>query len=215
MTLRTQLRRTSAVFAGTAALAGGLLLVPGSAQAVDNGTWDVSPTSTGEGTATSREFFNYEVAPGATIEDSVTITNKSQAILRLQTWAGDAYNATGGGAYAINGIDVENTDVGSWITMSESEVTLEPEASVDVPFTMVVPDNATPGDHVGGIVTLNPVPEAGQAPDGAQLRVQNAVGVRLYARVNGPLTSELQITSLEVKKEGGIFGVTAPDQVVI
>jgi hypothetical protein len=173
----------------------GLVAAP-TASAADNGTWSVFPT-TAEGSA-PRTSFSYEVAAGATVQDSVTIRNLGREILRMQIYPADAFNATGGGGFALKQQDERNTDVGVWVELGKSNVTIAPGREVDIPFTMAVPKNATPGDHAGGIVAINAEAEGVQEQDGVVIGIQRAVGTRIYTRIQGPLTPSMNITDVSI-----------------
>jgi hypothetical protein len=171
----------------------GLVAAP-TASAADNGAWSVYPTTL-EGSS-PRTSFSFNLAAGGTLNDSVTVTNNSEEVLRLQLYPADAFNAAGGGGFALRQQNEANTDVGNWIKLSRSTVTLAPGKAAAVPFTMTVPRNATPGDHAGGIVAVNAQAEAVQESDGVAIGIKRAVGTRIYARIQGPLTPSMTIKSV-------------------
>ena len=179
----------SALLVTTAAVVS-VLAAPTAASAADNGSWAIVPATTSQNTTSNRAFFAIETAAGQVVEDAVTITNVTAEPMTLDLYPADAFNSPGAG-FALRPQNEANTDVGSWITISKDQVVLKPKASVNVPFTMTVPAGATPGDHVGGIVALNPVATGEQTTaDGAVIQVQQAVGVRIYTRVKGPLNPQ-------------------------
>lgn len=209
--VRTRTSRTA-----VAALLGALLavllpaFVAAPAQAADNGSWSIFPTQ--KKGADPRAAFLFELAAGQQVSDSITVKNQSDAPLTLQLYPADAFNAAGGGGFALRQQDEENTDVGSWVTVSKSEVRLRPGQEVDVPFTMKVPSNATPGDHAGGIVALNAeVDGTQQADGGVTVGIRRAVGTRIYTRIQGPLNPSLTITSLtaEMTEKGQVPFLTS------
>ena len=57
---------------------------------------------------------------------------------------------------------------------------------MDAPVRIRVPENATPGDHVGGVVALNTAVEETQTQGNVEIGIQRAVGARIYLRVAGP-----------------------------
>jgi hypothetical protein len=86
-------------------------------------------------------------------------------------------------------------DIGSWIKLPYRELTVPARSFSVVPFTILPPLLATPGDHVGGIVaeqTHGRTSNAGSAP----ITVVQAVGVRVYGRVVGPLHPRLTLRQL-------------------
>ena len=105
--------------------------------------------------------------------------------------------------YSLRLDDAPKEDLGAWIELSTQQVTVAPGASLDVPFSIAVPSDATPGDHAGGIVTVNPTGTVEEGGD-VDLNVIQAVGVRIYGRVAGPLAPGVQIASLDLATGAGV-----------
>jgi Bacterial protein of unknown function (DUF916) len=171
---------------------------PAPAGAASNGLWSVFPTD-GRGQA-AREFVEPVLTPGHTYADSVTISNATATPLTVHTYASDAFNTPGGGLSLRRRTDVHE-DIGKWITLATSELTVPAHGTAVAPFTIDTPPDASPGDHVGGIVaeqTQGTSSHAGSLP----ITVLEAVGVRVYARVVGPLHPRLSLhdTSLTVQQ---------------
>jgi len=166
-------------------------------QASQPRTWGVQPAS--KGGPSTRAAFTYDAAPGETIADAVRIANFSEQPLTLSVYATDAFN-TADGTFDVLAADAKPDDVGSWAKLDRTEVTLAPRASADIPFTLTVPKNASPGDHAGGIVASL----ATEATDGSgnKVKVDNRVGARVYLRVDGPLRPELTVTKLGLHYDG-------------
>ncbi|MEU4563435.1 DUF916 domain-containing protein [Actinoplanes sp. NPDC023936] len=185
--------RTRAI---TAVLAVAALLSPAPAQAAptsDSLTWSVAPS--GPKGPNGRPALDYKLDPGATVTDHVAVTNHSKRPLTLRLYAHDAFTTAGGG-FDLRAGNAAPTDVGSWIKLAQSTITLPSSSRVVVPFTVTVPANATPGDHAGGVVASL----AAAATDGAgnQVSVDHRVGARVYLRVAGPLRPALSITGVEI-----------------
>jgi len=64
-----------------------------------------------------------------------------------------------------------------------------------------VPENATPGDHVGGIVAS--LVSLGESPESQNIELEQRSGTRLYFRVDGPLRPALDVEVLEVGYRAG------------
>jgi hypothetical protein len=161
------------------------------AGAASNGSWSVYPTTPAGGTP--RVVFSPELVPGKTADDSVTVSNLSASPLSFELFAADAFNTPGGGLSLRRKVDpIEG--IGAWIHLSHSAVLVPAHQSAAIPFVVVVPTNATPGDHVGGIVaeqTTGTPSSQGSVP----VNVVQAVGVRVYGRVKGPLIKHLGVTN--------------------
>ncbi|MGW7436683.1 WxL protein peptidoglycan domain-containing protein [Streptomyces sp. NPDC054849] len=189
-------------------LLGAGLLPAGGATAADNGTWGVFPTPTGGATMTDRAYFFHQGAAGTSLSDSVTILNSSDRELTFQVFATDAVNTPSGGAFALLPVETKPKDVGAWIALapeSSRTVTVPPKGRKDIPFTVRVPADATPGDHVGGIVALGTAVEGVQQEGRVQVGVKRSVGARLYFRVPGPVTAGLSVEEVRVSRSAPLL----------
>ena len=171
-----------------------------SARAASNGTWSVYPT-TAPG-AKGRVVFSPTLTPGVTVPDSVTIANLSPSPRSFNLYAADAFNTPGGGLSLRRRVDpVEG--MGAWIRLAHSAAVVPAHGSVAVPFVIVVPSQATPGDHVGGIVaeaTSGTTSSRGSVP----ITVIQAVGVRVYGRVQGATMRRLAVEKPAVHVESSV-----------
>nr|WP_255673072.1 DUF916 domain-containing protein [Glycomyces amatae] len=149
-------------------------------------TWGVNPS--GQDGPDGRAAFDYALDPGATVIDFVGVSNFSTEPITLRLYASDAYT-TDTGAFDLLPADQEPVDVGSWIGFNEETLTVAPQTRLDVPFALTVPADATPGDHVGGIVAA--ATEEGADASGAEVLVERRVGARVHLRVSGELDPSL------------------------
>ncbi|MEU8433572.1 DUF916 domain-containing protein [Streptomyces sp. NPDC029216] len=198
MRLRTTVLRTLLL-----GLCGLLLLPAGPAAAADNGTWGVFPTPPAGAAMTGRAYFFHQGSAGAAVDDSVTILNSSDRELTFRVFATDAVNTPSGGAFALLPAETKPRDVGAWVALgpeAAGTVTVPPKGRKDIPFTVKVPQDAAPGDHVGGIVALNTQVEGIQREGKVQVGVKRQVGARLYLRVPGPLTPALSVEDVRVSR---------------
>ncbi|SDE16191.1 WxL protein peptidoglycan domain-containing protein [Glycomyces harbinensis] len=169
----------------TAALATLLVASPAAAQEDTDpapATWGVNPS--GRDGPDGRAAFDYALDPGETVIDFVGVSNFSTEPITLRLYASDAYT-TETGAFDLLPADEEPLDVGSWIGFNEETLTIEPQTRLDVPFALTVPADATPGDHVGGIVAA--VTEEAADAEGGDVLVERRVGARVHLRVSGEL----------------------------
>ncbi|MFJ8018486.1 WxL protein peptidoglycan domain-containing protein [Streptomyces sp. NPDC096339] len=184
------------------------LLPAATATAADNGTWGVFPTPAAGAAMTDRAYFFHQGQAGTTVDDSVTILNSSDKELTFQIFATDAVNTPSGGAFALLPVETKPKDVGAWIALppeTASTVTVPAKGRKDLPFTVKVPADATPGDHVGGIVALNTAVEGIQQEGKVQVGVKRSVGARLYFRVPGPLTPGLSVEDVKVDRSAPLL----------
>lgn len=201
VTLRSRsVRALAALAALGAALVGFVWTAPDTAVAADNGQWSVFPTTVGGQLA--RPFFQPLLTPGVAVSDSFTITNKTDEPLNVDLYTADAFNTPEGG-YASRPPHAPKRDMAAWINVPATNVTVNPNSAVDVPFTINPPLDATPGDHTGSIVAVNTKPSISRNGS-VNVRAIQAVGTRVYGRVAGPLTKSVDVTSMELSTSGGI-----------
>lgn len=124
------------------------------------------------------------------------MVNRSDTTIKLKVYASDAFTTPGGGI-ALLTADKKPRDVGSWITVKSTTLTLKSRQSATVPFTLTVPSDATPGDHSGGVLT-SLVTET----QGKTVCLDRRLGSRLHLRVNGPLNPSLTVGDLHATYRG-------------
>ncbi|MFE7506881.1 WxL protein peptidoglycan domain-containing protein [Promicromonospora sp. NPDC057488] len=175
-------------------------------------TWGVRTATNDQGT--DRENFRYTVDPGSAVSDELVVTNHGEGTLSLDVYAADGYTTTAGqldvltrdeespgdtgagetGADETGADETGSVNVGAWLEPGVGQVRLEPGESADVPFTLRVPDDATPGDYAGAILTSRTV-----TADEAGLDYETRSGIRVYLRVAGDLEPSLTVTDTHVE----------------
>ncbi|MFT4052315.1 MAG: hypothetical protein QM677_08715 [Microbacterium sp.] len=193
--MKTFLARLAVVIFAAAALS---LSAAGAALADtdDSGsvTWAVSPS---DGTAADdRTSVELELDAGGTATDYMIVSNYSDAAVTFTTYGADGYFTDTGRFNMLSG-SVESTDAGSWISIQDT-VTVDAGGSAVVPFTVTVPDNATPGDHLAGVAAA--ITTAGSGNVG----VESRVGFRVTVRVTGELATTLSSVVTGVDYTGSI-----------
>lgn len=194
-------------------LIGGLLLLPGAAQAASapatvnavgsadgpSVTWEVQPTQA-KGQA-YRPNFSLTMDRGQSLRDTVRIRNYSAGTLKLDLYATDAFNSESGAIDLLPGGKAPK-DAGRWISLPMSKLTIAAGNFVDVPFTIKVPSGVSPGDHTAGIVTSY----LGDGVDGkgTAVQVDRRLGTRVQVRVAGQLVPKLTISDLNTSFNGPV-----------
>lgn len=128
-------------------------------------TVETSANSFGSG----RQDYRYTVNPGGQVDDGIVIANRGTAPLHLAVHAGP------------------------WVHPARDDVTVAPGESVEVPFTLTLPDDAAPGDYVDDIVT-----SAGK----------QRIGIPIRLRVGGALKPSLSVEDVDVHYSKGDATVT-------
>jgi len=157
-------------------------------------TWGVHPAPGPDGEP--RENYAYAIEPGQELSDAIVVANYDAAPLVLDVYAADAFTTSSGQLDAATR-EVSPRAVGAWVLPVADRITIEPGESVEVPFTLTVPENATPGDHAGAILTALTTP---QVEDGVS--VDRRLGIRIHVRVGGELVPTVAVEDLRVDYAG-------------
>ncbi|MEU5882474.1 hypothetical protein [Spirillospora sp. NPDC047279] len=172
---------------------------PDPAPATGNGSWSVGPANR-SGAPSARPHFAMEAPPGATVKDTVRVANLTDRPLVFQVYGADAYNTPRDAGFALRTAAEPRRDVGAWIRLPADRLTVPARTARDVPFTVAVPPNATPGEHIGGVVALNTAIESVQNAGNARVGLRRAVGARVYLRVAGPVSPGLRLETFAVDR---------------
>lgn len=183
----------AAALLGLAALLGPLA-VP--ALADDTLSWSVAPADGEQGTG--RPNFQYALEPGTVVQDGFEVTNRGAQPLTVALYAADGFT-TPEGQLDLLPAGEPSSDLGTWVSLDRSELTLQPGEVAVVPFTLTVPADARPGDHTGGIVT-----SVSEADPQATVVVDRRLGSRMHVRVAGALTSALTLDDVRVAHHGTV-----------
>lgn len=143
-------------------------------------------------------WFIYEVRPGQSIESEVTVENKSNQSAQAGIYAVDA-TSTSDGAFTLKAKGTKE-DAGAWIKIG-GFADMAPKSKGSLPFKIVVPSNASPGDHVAGIAVE--IKESDEKLQTSGVKVIQRVGVRVYLNVQGERRENLSIKSARTVQENG------------
>jgi hypothetical protein len=198
-----------AVLALLVALALGLLAWPRIAQAEGKISFGIRPTKAHEGIPESFSYFIHTLTPGAHTSDAALVINKGEVPITLKLYAADAVTAVNGGtAFAAEG--EEKNGVAHWLSPSVGKLSLQAGEERVVPFTIKVPPDASPGQHVAGLVLEAVADSAGSADGSAQtqlmVNVVRRAGVAVLIDVPGPHVAGLEVTGICLRQQNGDDG---------
>jgi hypothetical protein len=160
------------------------------AEADDAVTWSVQPA--GESGPDGRSWIEQTLDPGESALEHLAVRNFSDREVTFSLTAADGY-FNDNGRFNILPSDRESTAAGTWIDIPDA-VTVGAGATVVVPFTTTVPDDAEPGDHAAGVAASILTDSTGDG--GASVGVESRVGFRVMTRVTGELSPSLSITGV-------------------
>ncbi|CAN5178851.1 hypothetical protein BH09ACT3_BH09ACT3_02050 [soil metagenome] len=144
-------------------------------------------------TGDDRSRFEFTVDPGALIEDSVEVLNLSDETILVEVYAVDAVTAADG-SFALQPPDKAAEDGGSWVSFGNGRshtAEIPAHEQIRVPFTVAVPDQATPGDHPAAVVAA-----ISDAESDGLIQLQHRTATRLLVHVSGELEPALEMTDL-------------------
>ena len=158
------------------------------------GAFAVQPSSDkGPG---GRDYFIYTLPQGDQFGDRVAISNLSDTTATYAVYATDAVN-TDDGSFSLLREGEDPEDVGAWVELGATQYTVDPGEQVIIPFSLSVPADAAPGDHVGAIVAQK-LDDPNSTDSGIGVDVRVRIGARIYVRVDGPTSPSLSIESFDV-----------------
>lgn len=147
----------------------------------------------GEGITMAPVNKHYELLPGDTKSDTVTIINHGSTDYDFTVRTGK-YDVESEDYSAETG-DVSNpmSNVGDWVSFDTTTYHLKSGENTTVPFTVKVPEEATPGAHTGTLfATIKP-----NATEG--IIMAKSVGLVMYANIGG-----------DIQKQGSVEGISVP-----
>lgn len=157
--------------------------------AINGGGIAIFPSNPDDSDPRTKSWFIYNLDPGETMNDSVTLRNDSGEKQILEIYPVDATLNNMGG-FALEMKNDSREDVGSWVQLEESEVELEIGEAKKVGFTITIPDDASVGEHAGGIVIQKRDLSEEQKNVKGGFVIQTRLGVRIYQTVPGEVIKE-------------------------
>lgn len=145
----------------------------------------------------TESIFVHTLEPGAVQKEGITVVNNSTETKTVLVYAADSTPSTGG-AFACKQFSEEKTDVGSWISLNKTELTLSAGSTQIVPFTITVPANAGVGEHNGCVLIQEKKPKRDDQP-GVNLSIRT--GLRVAIMVPGDIERKLEIAGFDYKRQ--------------
>ncbi|MCA1823139.1 MAG: hypothetical protein ABR520_02210 [Mycobacteriales bacterium] len=141
----------------------------------------------------SGSFFELgSVAPGRSVVLLLEARNVDPEPHAVRLFGADAEPSRGGG-FAFAQRTAAQRDVGAWLRVAPTTLRLAGTARATVRATVTVPVNATPGEHVGGVLA-EPL-----EPARPGIRVQTRVAVALYLTTGGTARPAVTIDKVRLR----------------
>lgn len=181
-------------------------------------SFGIRPTRAYEDRPESFSYFSHILEPGSVLDDEALVLNDGDEPVSLVLYAADGHTAQNGGTsftaqgeYSSGG----SRGVSDWITLTTNAVSLDGGEELTVPFTIIVPEDATPGHHVAGLVVEAPpgssAPGSGEEGEAQfEVLVIHRVGVAVVIDVPGPRAPGLEIDGarlIQQDEQGATFAL--------
>lgn len=136
----------------------------------------------------------YELKAGATTQDKLRVVNDGQVGYDFTVYT-RPYSVNDESYVPDFTATAQNADAYKWVTFEKTSYRLEPGAFVEVPYSVRVPANATPGGHYG-VIFAETQPSADNS--GGSVVRKKRVGSILYATIDGDITTAGKSQGLSV-----------------
>lgn len=152
------------------------------------------------GEPTPQTYFQQTLAPGDTFKGTLLVTNTSPKAQTLRVDSVDGLTGNTSGTVYANREDPRK-GASLWITPEKGTLHMDGKSDRTITFTVKVPDDATPGDHVGAIALQKKFTPKAKGQFGVKEVIRVAVAVSI--RVKGDAVAALKPTKLGLKALGG------------
>lgn len=175
----------------------GLVAIPALASAIEYRGIGGQPANPRADNPRSKSIFIYNLKPGESVNDGVIVRNGTEQSHNIMVYPTDSL-VSSGGAFACEQKAEQANDVGSWIKMDKTEVTLPAQASETINFTLTVPKDADVGEHNGCIAIQSGSQNLEKDVNGLTLSFRSAI--RVAVTVPGKISKTLDIVELKLQK---------------
>lgn len=150
--------------------------------------------------------FSYKMELGATKKDGFMVVNNTKTKKTFLVYAADSTPSTDGG-FACKQFLEDKKNVGSWIKLSKSEVTLEPGTNEIISFDISVPNaKIDSGEHNGCfLVQEKKLNNTTDDKDKSGIQLSIRTGVRVSVIIPGDLSKKISIDKFEFNKKSNNF----------
>lgn len=183
------------------ALAPGLVV-----DAVEYGGLGGIPANPDPNNSRTKSIFVFTLEAGAGKQDGVNVVNNTADTKTVEVYAVDSEIASGGSFACRQKVDPK-TEVGKWINLSQTEVTLAPSSNQTVNFEIVVPNPVSVGEHNGCIVIQEKADSTEATGNGVQLSFRSAI--RVAVTVPGDIKKDVEFTDLRANGEANKYIIRA------
>ncbi|MDD2325980.1 MAG: DUF916 domain-containing protein [Alphaproteobacteria bacterium] len=147
----------------------------------------------------TESIFVHTLEPGTSKKDGVMVVNNTDQKKSFLVYAADGL-VTGNGDFSCRQYSEEKKDVGTWVKMDQSEVTLDAKTQVIINFSINVPKDAGVGEHDGCILIQE---KKDPAPGQTGIVLTMRTGLRMALEIPGNVVRQVELTGFTVSKDKG------------
>lgn len=136
--------------------------------------------------------------PGDTITETLEITNESGEDKEYYIYKKDIIGVEEGGVPIFAQENVEKTgyEISEWVEIATDPIKIPAYGKFEIPFTIHVPDTASPGSHFGGIFVSVEPPKLRETGAGVGYEVATILSIR----ISGDIIDDARIRSFSTDK---------------
>jgi hypothetical protein len=171
-------------------------------------SWSIS-TATASAADFRAKYSYTNIKPGSTITDHFAVFNHGSEAVAFELYGTDATGTTSSNVLIFLPATATPVDIGSWVFfprhVSRLSIIIPADRGEILPFTIAVPHNASPGDHVGAVmaqVSFQRTTKTGQVVTESQ-----RIGAPIFLRVAGALHAGLAVESVSATFHGTLSPV--------
>src|SRR6266849_8422790 len=151
----------------------------------------------------TESYFIFDSKPGIVLKSSVRVTNTGTTRGSASLYPVDATTGQTSGAVYLNQNDPRK-DVGAWMTLGASQVTLNAGQSQVVSIQVTIPSNVRPGQHLVGIVAENLTQSSSSQKNSAiQIKVKNLTIIAVQVNLPGTAVEQMAGTGVQAGGQNG------------
>lgn len=164
--------------------------------AIEYGGFGGRPAYPRDDNPRSESIFVHTLEPGQVVQEGVRVINNSKEVKTVVVYGADSAKSTDGGFACEQRSDTKD-GLGTWLSLDDVTLTLQPGSNQIIPFTITAPVNASVGEH-NGCILIQEVKQREDGQVGALISVRT--GLRVAVTIPGDIVKGLEIQGLEITK---------------
>lgn len=146
-------------------------------------------------------FFELNVNPGDAWSSSIRVVNTNPGPLQVHAMVmgfAASDNFGHGNFIPLTQLTGDDDALANWIAVSGAPVVVPSDGAADVPFSVSVPSNASPGGHYAAI--LIGTGNAATSTNGSQVGVSSFISALIFVSVSGNVVESAQVHAFSADK---------------